>query len=304
MKKFILIGIILFFSSDLMAQFYLGGSLGYSMGATPRVNGKTIRSADGVVETTNVYGSYGEGFSGGLKFGYAFNKHLGLEFNVGYLDGFEQQKADVLIGIDGLPVNNNVAVATDAFAFSQLIRSTLSLVYETSIGFYGRFGFYIPIGGKTTVEVDDVRIISSDVPGIGDIPFQIATSFTQKLNGELSLGFSGALGYFYSFEKGWRLFAEMEYLGLAIKSKNAEYTSYTQSITPHGVGNIPGFPIEISLEDLGEGKNTKFVNTVKSTDNYPGNPNFDQTMEVIDFKQSAPYDSFGINVGAVYKFDF
>ncbi len=304
MKKILFIGLLILLTSNLSAQFYLGGSVGYSMGATPRVNGKEIKSIDGVIETTNIYGSYGEGFSGGLKFGYFFNKHFGLELNVGYFEGFEQKKADVLIGIDGLPVNENIAITTDAFAFPQLIRSTLSLVYETRIGVYGRFGFYFPLGGKTTIEVDDNRIISSDIPAIGKIPLQIETSYIQELKADFSLGFSGAIGYFYSFEKGWRLFTEIEYLGLAINNKDAQYTSYTQTITPFGIGNIPGFPIETTLEDLGEGKNTIYVDIINSTDNYPGNPNFDQTKEVVEFKQSAPFDSIGINIGAVYLFDF
>ncbi len=277
MKKVTIISIFILLSTTVYSQFYIGGNLGYSFGATPRVNGKEVKSNNGVLETTNIYGSYGEGFSGGVKLGYFFSQRFGVELNIGFLDGSEQKKSDVLIGIDGLPVNNNTAVSTDAIAYSQLIRSTLSLVYKTNIGFYGRFGFYIPLGGKTTVEVEDNRIFGSQIPGIGEIPFQVETSYEMELKGEFSLGFSGAIGYYYAFEKGWSLFTEMEYLGLAIKSGTAEYTKYNQSISPHQVGTIPGFPIVTTLEDLGDGKNIKYVDTVKSTDNYPGNPGFDQT---------------------------
>ncbi|MDH3323340.1 MAG: outer membrane beta-barrel protein [Flavobacteriaceae bacterium] len=303
MKKVLLLFVFAVISSNLSAQFYLGGNVGYSFGATPRVNGKEIKVDNEALSSSNIYGSYGEGFSGAFKFGYYFNKHIGLELNVGYLDGAEQIKADVLIGIEDFAINNYIAIKTDAIAYSRLFRSTLSMVYKTDLGFYGRFGFYIPIGGKTTVNTTDERIFLYPVSPEQSIPIQVSTSYKQEIHGEPTIGYAGAIGYYYGFSNGWQLFAELEYLALAIKSKDAEYISYYQEIKPYEIGNLPGFPVITTLEDLGEGKHTKFVDTIRSTDNFPENPNFKKDEEVIEFKQSAPYDSFGINIGVVYKFN-
>ncbi len=301
MKKIISILVFIIITSNLSAQFYTGGGLGFSFGATPRVNGKEVKTNEGVISTTNIYGSYGEGFSGAIKFGYFFNEHLGIELNLGYLNGAEQTKSDVLIGIDGYLINNNSSVKTDAIAYSQLFRSSLSVVYKTAIGFYGRFGFYIPLGGKTIVEANDFRIFETEING-QKIPLQAETKFEQEIKGEPSLGFTGAAGYTYDLGDNFNIFAEVEYLGLSIKSKEADFTKYQQTISFHQI-NGGAIIKETTLVDLGEGKHTKYVDTVKSTDNYPGNPNFNETKEIIDFKQSAPYDSFGINIGIMYKFN-
>ncbi|MEN8186400.1 MAG: hypothetical protein ABFR05_04660 [Bacteroidota bacterium] len=304
MKKYLysLFVAFLFFNFSF-SQFYVGGNIGYGIGSTPRVNGQEVKVNGDAISTSNIYGSYGEGFNGALKFGYFFDEHLGVELNIGYLNGADQTKADVVIGIDGYPINNNIAATTEATAYTRLFRSTLSLIYRTEIGFYGKFGFYIPLGGNTYVEANDFRIFMSKLPGVeGEVPLEATTSYKQEIHGSPTIGFEGAVGYTYALSGNWNLFAEFEYLGLSIKTKDADYTRYDQTIAFHQING--GAVVAVTtIDDLGKGKHTKYVDTVKSTDNYPGNPGFNKTQEVIDFKQSGPYDSFGINFGITYTFN-
>ncbi len=300
MKRSLLLLAALFTMSLTYSQFYAGLSGGYSFGATQRVNGTEVKLNGSTMSTTNIYGSYGEGFNGTLKLGYFFNEHLGAELNLGYLYGSDQTKADVSIPAYGM--------TTDATAHSRVFRSTLSLVYKINNGLYGRFGAYIPLGGKTEVEASDQRIVNEIIgvdPGTGEpirANLTVNTDYDMEIHGTPTIGFAAALGYEYSLSDNLKLFGEMEYLGLAIKSKDAKYTSYHQTVKlPAEMGGT--IIKDTKLEDLGDGKNIEYKDTINVPgDNWVDGDDYDQTKKGVDFKQSAPYDSFGFNIGIKYVF--
>ncbi len=302
MKKLTFIIITLLFTNLTFAQFYAGLSTGYSIGATPRVNGTEVKLNGSVLETTNIYGSYGAGFNGTLKLGYFFNEHLGAELNLGYLNGAEQTKADVYLA--------NYGMETGAVAYSRMYRTTLSLVYRINNGLYGRFGALIPLGGKTVVEANDRRVVEVPVgvhPETGVImaPANVATDYEMEIHGTPTLGFAAALGYDYTLGENLSLFAELEYLGLAIRSNDSEYVKYNQKVDIHLPPELGGTVItdETTLEDLGDGRYIDYVDSIKVPgDNWVDGDDYDNTKRGVDFKQSAPYDSFGFNIGIKYSF--
>lgn len=302
MKRNLLLLAALFSISLTYSQFYAGFSTGYGIGATPRVNGTEVKLNGSVLETSNIYGSYGAGFNGTLKFGYFFNEHLGAELNLGYLHGADQTKADVY-----LP---NYGMETDAVAYSRMYRTTLSLVYKINNGLYGRFGALIPLGGKTVVEANDRRIVEVPVgvhPETGVImaPANVATSYEMEIHGTPTLGFAAALGYEYTLGDNLSLFGEMEYLGLAIRTKDSEYVKYNQKVDIHLPPELGGTIItkETTLEDLGDGRYIDYVDSIKVPgDNWVDGDDYDNTKKGVAFKQSAPYDSFGFNIGIKYIF--
>lgn len=302
MKRNLFLLAALFTISFSYAQFYTGFNTGYSFGATPRVNGTEVKLNGSSLETSNIYGSYGAGINATLKFGYFFNKNLGAELNLGYLHGAEQTKADVNVAPYGLK--------TDATAASRLFRTTLSLVYRLDSGFYGRFGFYVPLGGRTEVSVDDTRVVQDAIPiynpETGEFvtmaDAHIATSYEQDIHGTPTIGFTGAAGYNFPLSENFTLFAEVEYLGLAIKSNDAEYTKYDQTVAlPAEFGGV--VVQHTTLSDLGAGKDIEYVDSIKTPgDNWVDGDDYDNTKKGVDFKQSAPYDSFGFNIGIKYSF--
>ena len=304
MKRSLLLLAALFTMSLTYSQFYAGLSTGYSFGATQRVNGTEVKLNGSSLSTSNIYGSYGEGFNGTLKLGYFFNEHLGAELNLGYLHGADQTKADVKVPVYGMETN--------AIAYSRVFRSTLSLVYKINNGLYGRFGAYIPLGGKTVVEANDRRAVEGipiQHPETGEVigygVANVATDYEMEIHGTPTIGFAGALGYEYSLGDNLKLFGEVEYLGLAIKSKDAEYVKYNQKVDLHLPPELGGSVItkETTLSDLGDGKYIDYVDTIKTPgDNWVDGDDYDNTKKGVDFKQSAPYDSFGFNIGIKYVF--
>lgn len=302
MKRNFLLVAALFSISLTYSQFYGGLSGGYSFGATQRVNGTEVKLNGSALETTNIYGSYGAGFNGTLKFGYFFDEHIGTELSFGYLHGAEQTKADVSVPAYGME--------TDAVAYSRMYRTTLSLVYKIKNGMYGRFGILVPLGGKTVVEADDRRVIEVNVSPDPDYPIMapanVATSYELEIHGTPTIGFAGALGYNYALGNNLNLFAELEYLGLAIKSNDSEYVKYNQKVDIYLPPELGGTIIttETTLDDLGDGRYIDYEDTIKVPgDNWVDGDDYDNTKRGVDFKQSAPYDSFGFNIGITYTFE-
>ena len=304
MKKLTVVLVALFITNLAAAQFYVGLDAGYAMGATKRVNGTEASLSGSSVKTTNIYGSYGEGFGTNLKVGYFFNEHLGAQLDLGYLNGANQTKADV-----SMPA---IGMETDAKAYSRMYRSQLSLVYKINNGLYGRFGMLIPLGGKTVVEVNDRRVVQVPVaqhPETGDMiyaPANVTTAYELELHGTPTVGFVGALGYDYSFGGNFSVYGELEYLGMAIKSKDGEYVKYQQNVTIQLPPELGGTIIEkeTTLDDLGEGRYIDYKDTITYPgDNWVDGDDYDETKRGVDFKQSAPYDSFGFKIGIKYNFN-
>lgn len=259
MKKLLLFVIATTIATSLSAQFYVGLNAGYGIGASQRVNGVETTSNSDI----NIYGSYGEGLNMGLKLGYMFNENLGFELGSSYLMGFAQTK------IESDKISEE--------AKSSGLRLSPQFVMKLESGLYTRFGMIIPVLGTTVItKVDD--------------HFQTgATSYAKKettveTKGSFSYGFIGAVGYAYSLSDNMDLFAEIEYIGLSIKSGTAELTQF----------DLDGID---QLDNLKTNqKEFEFVDEIKDTDN----TNNDQATK--ELKQKAPFSSLGVNIGIIMKF--
>ena len=263
MKKNLLLIIALFVATSMSAQFYAGLGLGYGLGASKRVNGTKVEGTT----TTNIYGSYGEGFNTTLKLGYMFNDNMGIEMGVSYLFGAAQTKDE-----------------HDKYfeeAQSDGMRLMPQLVYRLDNGFYGRFGMIIPVMGKTVITTTDDNFMGAGMKLEQEI----------ETHGSFSIGFAGAIGYNYALSDNMNLFGEIEYIGLSIKSGSAEITKYA----------ING---DDKVGDMKTGqKEYTFLDEVDdSSDNTFSNPNYDPNQATVGLRQKAPFSSIGLNIGITMTF--
>ena len=263
MKKNLLLVVALFLATTMSAQFYAGLGVGYGMGASKRVNGTKI---DGNT-TTNIYGSYGQGFNTTLKAGFMFNDNMGVELGVSYLFGATQTKDDHKDYLEEAKSNG--------------LRLIPSLVYKLDNGFYGRFGVIVPVMGSTVITaVDD------DFMGMG-----IKKETEMETHGSFSIGFAGAIGYEYALSDNLNLFGEVEYIGMSIKSGSATFTKYDV-----------GGKDQLGAMTTSQKEYTFLDEVDNSSDNTPSNPNYDASKATVTMRQKAPFSSFGLNIGVTYAF--
>ncbi len=263
MKKNLLLVVALFLATTMSAQFYAGLGVGYGMGASKRVNGTSV---DGT-KTTNIYGSYGQGFNTTLKAGYMFTDNMGVEMGVSYLFGATQTKDDHTNYLEEAKSNG--------------LRIIPSLVYKLDNGFYGRFGMIIPVMGSTVITaVDD------DFMGMG-----LKKETEMETHGSFSIGFAGAIGYQFELTDNMNLFGEVEYIGMSIKSGSATFTQY----------DVDGKD-QLGAMTTSQKEYTFLDEVDDSSDNTFGNPNYDPAKATVMMRQKAPFSSFGLNVGITMVF--
>ena len=269
MRKLLLLFLIAA-STTVSAQFYGGLSTGYALGAAERANGLEINS---IGTQSNIYGSYGQGFNFNLKLGYMFSDVVGFELGTSYLIGASQTK------LDGKEVGKGFAEAK-----SSGLRLAPQLVLKSGTGLYSRVGLIVPVAGKTTVTFDSMP---EEIPGTGGM--MGTKSGTQEFRGSFSVGVIGAIGYSYALSDKVDLFAEVEYIGLSIKSGTAELTEFSLKMAD-------GKEVA-TLKDLPYSKiHTEFVDEVKMSDNQ------DPNKATKELRQEAPFSSIGLNIGVSFKF--
>ena len=259
MKKVLLLSLTLFIVSSLSAQFYAGFGVGYGLGASKRVNG----TEDTDNSTKNIYGSYGQGLNANLKLGFMFSDNIGFELGTSYLIGASQTKYKSEYILEE--------------AKSSGLRLAPQLVIKLDNGFYSRFGMIIPVLGKTVITNTDEHF------QVGPTVF-VKKETTMETKGSFSMGFIGAIGYAYALSDNMDLFAEVEYIGMSIKSGSAEFTQYDVNGENH-------------LENMTTSqKEYEFVDEVMDSDNTSS----DEPTKML--KQKAPFSSIGLNIGIIMKF--
>lgn len=263
MKK-LLLSFLIVASTSVSAQFYGGLSTGYALGAAKRANGVEY---DASVTQKNIYGSYGQGMNFNLKLGYMFSEVVGFELGTSYLIGSSQTKHEAVANSLGAPIPVGKVEAK-----SSGIRLAPQLVLKSGKGLYSRVGLIIPVAGATIVDYD-----LTVAPGM-------QMTAKEEYHGTFSLGIIGAIGYTYALSEKLDLFAEVEYVGLSIKSGTAEFTEYAMN----GTDVLP----VMDYSDI----HTEYVDELKVTDNQ------DPTESTKALRQEAPFSSIGLNIGVVMKF--
>jgi len=259
MKKVLLLSLTVFIATSLSAQFYAGFGVGYGMGASKRANGIEITDNS----TKNIYGSYGEGINANLKLGFMFSENIGFELGTSYLIGSAQTKEKSEYVLEEAKTSG--------------LRLAPQLVVKLDNGLYSRFGMIIPVMGKTIVTSSD------DHYQVAPAVF-VKKESTVEATGSFSMGFIGAIGYAYALSDNMDLFAEVEYIGMSIKSGTATLTQL----------DINGEDQLANMKTIQ--KEYEFVDEVMDTDN----TNVNEPGKSL--KQKAPFSSLGLNIGIVMKF--
>lgn len=270
MKKIILTVTMLLATVTASAQFYVSANTGYAFGTGEKVLG-TSTTASG---SSDLEGSYGEGVHFGLRGGYMFDSKWGIELNVGYLQGADQEVQKV--SVPG--VNFNLDARGRAYGAS------VSVVYNVTDNLYARAGYLTKLGGKT----EAVGNLSIDA-------IALETDFTTNFHGKFPSGFVTAIGYKYPIANKWSLFAEVEYLGISVTRNKSEAGDFSGSIAGNAVTRdqvvqtLTAAAANPALTDLAQGTILLLTDEVQWGEN--GLPAPD-----------APYSSIGINFGVTYTF--
>ncbi len=264
MRKNLVFVIAMLFATGLSAQLYVGAKLGYGFGAQKSAFGTT----ETATSSANIYASMGQGIPIGLKVGYFLNDNLGVELGMNYFIGATQTAYDY-----------TGAYTANVTAQSNQIRLLPALVYKTDMGIYGRFGMMVPVGGKTVVKTHQV---------VGPN----TTEIEAEHNGSFSIGFVGSLGYEFELSDNLKLFGELEYVGLSIKSKSSVITSYTVNGADQ-LAAVPTYNKETTAVDE--------LNSSSNNSSYNSNPDMSKPQDVL--ADYAGYSSFRINIGVSFYFN-
>jgi hypothetical protein len=291
MKKYLLLLVVVAMATSASAQFYVSGTAGYGISSAGVLMGTSLNASQ--TEAKNHYGSYGEGANYQIRTGYMFNDTFGVELGVGYLQGADQNKDSFVQDGTGA-----ITETTDAIAYGRAYGLTASLVYKFTQNIYGRFGALTKIGGKTVAEFTKNT----------NTPFgPIVSVGKQDFHGRLPFGFNGALGYTYKLSENFKLFAELEYLGLQVTRDNSEFKSLTittPAIPANALGaGSPAIPSQ--TWNLGD---APLTHPVFGTIYAPSKITYVDTLSTSNtdpskaLAETVPYSSFGINFGITYAF--
>lgn len=254
-------------------QFYGAFSVGYGVGAPGEILG-TNNTVDASANSTatNNQGSFGAGLNLTLAPGYMFSEHIGIELGANYLMGSE-----VDVTSFNVPTGSLTAVSK-----STQLRLTPSIVISSGsegVNVYGKAGVIVPISGSTTVNVtDNINPLSIE-------------EYSVESKGDLSIGFTGAIGVSYGFSEKLSLFGEINGVNLRIRGKSQTITSYT----------VNGTDIIPLLEEYE--KETVFVDELNAnSNNFDYNLNSSSASAKEELVSSSNFNALTFNIGLKFRF--
>ncbi len=265
MKKQLLLIVALFVATSMSAQFYAGLGLGYGLGSSKRVLGQEVTATS----STNLYGSFGQGFNIVPKLGYMFNDNFGFELGIDYFMGAS-------ISMNTFPTGSQEGQTSGLILAPQFVMKTES-------GLYSRVGIFMPVAGKTVITYSN-----SDVMGDGS---NVLMEMEGESQGSFSLGLVGAVGYNYSLSDQMDLFCELQYSYLSMKSGTYEHTKYEVG-GKDALANMDVYNKQIEYVD----------ELTTSSNNATYNPNYDKTKPKEELKDTAPFSALGLNIGIIFNF--
>ena len=233
MKRIFLLAGLLVGSYTASAQVYVSATGGYAWGVpSTKIGEESINGKESVR-----FGTFGEGINSQLRVGYFFNKTWGVDVSVGYLYGKDQVvKREVSEkNIAGTPLK--ATIDGEVIGRGRAFGAALSVTYNFTDNFYGRFGLLTKIGGKTEAVAHSYTTTQQDIPastvarlkavvpslaGLSDRASiasgaTIETSYTEDFKGKIPFGTIAALGYNYHIDDHLSIFAELEYMNIAVK---------------------------------------------------------------------------------------
>lgn len=281
--KLQLLGSILclcFITTALSAQnFHLRFGGGYSISTSNDVftmTNLTVDSNGVATAEENIYGTIGSGAHFRATGGYTFSSNVGVELEVNYLWGERKLAGGIYPPTD----------RRETFASTRQLRISPSLIILANPNFiqpYMGMGITLPVVGKTVTE---------EFRYSGD-------NFTEKvteIRGDVSVGFHAFTGVNIQWpNERFRLFAEIRYTGLRIKSKTAEVVRWAEyDSNNEQIDNI----LEASSVAF---TNIEFRDRVTLEDNiFSANlvsPDFDFNEPMNLLARKSNFNALGVNIG-------
>ncbi|GIZ14052.1 outer membrane beta-barrel protein [Capnocytophaga catalasegens] len=334
MKKILVAIAFLATTMMVQAQFYVSASGGYAWGVPSiKIGEENIKGNQKVN-----FGTYGEGFNTQLRLGYFFNKTWGVDISGGYLHGADQsvRKEVATKNLANTPLT--ATVNGDVKARGRAYGLALSVIYNFTDNFYGRFGILTKVGGKTEAIAYSTTVTDQDIPlaalaSLGaELPSSLATnianllangythiqkgakietSYTEDFKGKMPFGTIAALGYKYNFSPKVAIFAEVEYMNISVKRDYSQLQHFEQTLESIFINpanaSLPAYSITMPYKKLSEFTDGVYRDALRDqtylarttyVDELPAS-NTDITKKITE---KVSYSSLGINVGITYTF--
>ena len=220
---FFIISLLLANTTYSTAQFYMQTHVGYAL---PFAQTSTIeqntQSTSGNTTTrssANVYTNFGTHLNLALAGGFMFNKYVGLQLGARYALGIEQVWA---IETTTAPKNTEKSVASASNQQLRIVPAFIVTTGGTILNVYARMGVVLPILDETTLKTT----ISKDQNTSGN-KYVLDVAKTEKVTGQLGVGYSSALGASLFLNKSTAVFGEVELTTLHTKTARATVTAFT-----------------------------------------------------------------------------
>lgn len=328
MKKIWAMAGLFFATITAQAQFYVSATGGYALGVPSSKIGE--ESSNGVDKVN--FGTFGEGFNTQLRLGYFFNKTWGVDLGLGYLHGADQTvKREVASKSRAIPNLGTLNSTVDGKVIGRgrAFGASLSVIYNFTENFYGRFGILTKIGGKTEAIASSITTIDTDIPvnattraifnnigvSLPDIGADytiksgstIETSYTEDFKGKIPFGTIAALGYKYNISKNLSTFVELEYMNISVKRDYSEMKNFEQKLVAN-ISTAQGTVTRtIPLKTLDGFTNGKYEDKLRNQTyykrtTYENELPTDNTDASKKLTEKASYSSLGFNLGVTYSF--
>ena len=325
MKRIFLLAGLLVGSYTASAQVYVSATGGYAWGVpSTKIGEESINGKESVR-----FGTFGEGVNSQLRVGYFFNKTWGVDVSVGYLHGKDQVvKREVSEkNIAGTPLK--ATIDGEVIGRGRAFGAALSVTYNFTDNFYGRFGLLTKIGGKTEaiahsytttqqdIPASIVARLKAVVPSLAGLPKDasiasgatIETSYTEDFKGKIPFGTIAALGYNYHIDDHLSIFTELEYMNIAVKRDYSELREFNQTLKATISVAGQNRNVEVPLKSL-DGFTNGSYNDVLRGQVYHQRTDYveEATKEELannsakKLTEKASYSSLGVNFGVKISF--
>jgi len=269
MKKLLLTVATVTVSIAASAQLSVGLNVGYGIGGPKQVLGTETTLASGTTE--NIYGSLGGGLNIGVTPGFWFGEHVGAELGLNYFMG-----SDVMVGRTTTPLGE-----AEATAHSDQFRLLPSLVIKSAgekANLYVKAGLVIPAVGKTTQEIENT----------GTSGPASASSSTSETVGQMTVGYTGAIGFNLGLGERLGFFAEVSAISLRVSAEKTTLTDYS-SASGAQLSDLPTYMKEIN-----------YVDAIDNNSNTGPTANMNQAEDKLRINSN--YGGIFLNVGIKFNF--
>jgi len=239
MKKLLLTVATVTVTLTAGAQFYAGVNVGYGVGGPKQVLGTETTVSSSGSTTENIYGSLGGGLNIGVTPGFWFGEHVGAELGLNYFMGSD---------VDVSKTTTPFGTATST-AHSDQFRLMPSLVIKSAgerVNLYAKAGLVIPAVGKTTQDIENSGAAG---PGTG-------SSSRSETVGQMTLGYTGAIGFNLGLGERLGFFAEVSAVSLRVSADKTTVKEYSADNGAQ-LSDLPTYAKEINyVDEINSGSNT------------------------------------------------